>query len=84
MQTANGEAQEMGGCVEMLEIDVDGIKMWAHAYVVPNAPYQLLLGRPWQRLVQLSKSETQDGVSVTVSDPLDSSNTRICQTSPRP
>ncbi|KAG1787396.1 hypothetical protein EV424DRAFT_1356545 [Suillus variegatus] len=27
MQTANGGAQEMGGCVEMLEIDVDGIKM---------------------------------------------------------
>ncbi|KAG2065137.1 hypothetical protein BDR04DRAFT_977441, partial [Suillus decipiens] len=36
MQTANGGAQEMGGCVEMLEIDVAGIKSWAHAYVVPD------------------------------------------------
>ncbi|KAG2052221.1 hypothetical protein BDR06DRAFT_857688, partial [Suillus hirtellus] len=58
MQTANGGAQEMGGCVEMLEIDVNGIKTWAHAYVVLDTPYWLLLGRPWQRLVRLSKNET--------------------------
>ncbi|KAG2051662.1 hypothetical protein BDR06DRAFT_1060488, partial [Suillus hirtellus] len=44
MQTANGGAQEMGGCVKMLEIDVEGIKTWAHAYVVLDAPYRLLLG----------------------------------------
>ncbi|KAG2074256.1 hypothetical protein BDR04DRAFT_1008368, partial [Suillus decipiens] len=44
MQTANGGAQEMGGCVKMLEIDVAGIKSWAHAYIVPDAPYRLLLG----------------------------------------
>jgi hypothetical protein len=48
MQTANGGSQEMAGCVEMLEIDVEGIKSWAHAYVVPDAPYRLLLGQPWQ------------------------------------
>ncbi|KIK32962.1 hypothetical protein CY34DRAFT_42394, partial [Suillus luteus UH-Slu-Lm8-n1] len=48
MQTANGGSQEMAGCLEMLEIDVEGIKTWAHAYVVPDAPYRLLLGRPWQ------------------------------------
>ncbi|KAG1843079.1 ribonuclease H-like domain-containing protein [Suillus tomentosus] len=84
MQTANGGAQEMGGCVEMLEIDVEGIKTWAHAYVVPNAPYRLLLGRPWQRLVCLSKNETRDEVSITISDPLDSTNTHTCKTSARP
>lgn len=44
MQTMNGGAQEMGGCVEMLEIEVEGIKIWAHAHVVPDAPYHLLLG----------------------------------------
>ncbi|KAJ8582376.1 hypothetical protein M405DRAFT_750358, partial [Rhizopogon salebrosus TDB-379] len=69
MQTANGGSQDMGGCVEMLEIDVDGIKTWAHAYVVPDAPYRLLLGRPWQRLVRLSKEETDDAVQVTIHDP---------------
>ncbi|KAG2096553.1 uncharacterized protein F5147DRAFT_583972, partial [Suillus discolor] len=51
MQTANGGSQDMSGCLEMLEINVDGIKMWAHAYVIADAPYCLLLGCPWQRLV---------------------------------
>ncbi|OAX31889.1 hypothetical protein K503DRAFT_702977, partial [Rhizopogon vinicolor AM-OR11-026] len=69
MQTPNGSSQDMSGCLEMLEIDVDGIKTWAHAYVIANAPYRLLLGRPWQRLVRLSKSETADMVYVTVHDP---------------
>ncbi|KAJ8580870.1 hypothetical protein M405DRAFT_887778, partial [Rhizopogon salebrosus TDB-379] len=69
MQTANGGSQDMAGCVEMLEIDVEGIKTWAHAYVVPDAPYRLLLGRPWQRLVRLGKIETPNAVQVTIHDP---------------
>ncbi|KAG2341765.1 hypothetical protein BDR05DRAFT_887432, partial [Suillus weaverae] len=69
MQTANGGSQEMAGCLEMLEIDVESIKTWAHAYVVPEAPYCLLLGRPWQRLVHLSKAEDTDSVHVSVHDP---------------
>ncbi|KAG2086156.1 uncharacterized protein F5147DRAFT_542134, partial [Suillus discolor] len=69
MQTANGGSQEMAGCIEMLEIEVEGIRTWAHAYVVPNAPYRLLLGWPWQRLVCLSKVEDTNGVQVSVHDP---------------
>ncbi|KAG0692915.1 hypothetical protein DFH29DRAFT_881918 [Suillus ampliporus] len=44
MQTANRGSRDMDECVEMLEIEVGGIKMWAHAYVMPHAPYRLLLG----------------------------------------
>jgi len=84
MQTANGGSQEMAGCVEMLEIDVEGIKTWAHAYVVPDTPYRLLLGRPWQRLVRLAKSEDTTGVHVSVHDPMDPSNIRTITTTPRP
>ncbi|KAG2071723.1 hypothetical protein BDR04DRAFT_962074, partial [Suillus decipiens] len=76
MQTANGGSQDMAGCLEMLEIEVDGIKSWAHAYVIPDAPYHLLLGRPWQKLVCLSKSEDADKVYVTIQDPMDDSNVR--------
>lgn len=83
MQTANGGAQDMGGCMEMLEIDIDSIKTWAHAYVVPNAPYQLLLGRPWQCLVRLSKEETNDRVVVIICDPLNVGNIRTCYITPR-
>jgi hypothetical protein len=39
MQTANRGSQDMARCSEMLEIDVEGIKTWAHAYVVPDTPY---------------------------------------------
>jgi hypothetical protein len=56
----------MRGCLEMLEIEVAGIKIWAHAYVVPDAPYRLLLGHPWQHLVKLLKTETNDSISVTI------------------
>ncbi|KAG2073700.1 hypothetical protein BDR04DRAFT_1009800, partial [Suillus decipiens] len=66
MQAANGGAQDMGGCVEMLEIDVKGIKTWAHAYIVLDAPYRLLLGRPWQNLIHLSKSEDTEHIYVTI------------------
>jgi hypothetical protein len=84
MQTANRGLQEMAGCVEMLEIDVEGIKTWAHAYVVPDAPYHLLLGRPWQRLVCLAKNEDTTGVHISVHDPMDPSNIRMITTTPRP
>ncbi|KAG2047091.1 hypothetical protein BDR06DRAFT_850063, partial [Suillus hirtellus] len=69
MQTANGGSQEMARCVEMLEIEVEGVRTWAHAYVVPNAPYRLLLGRPWQQLVCLSKVEDTNGIQVSICDP---------------
>ena len=81
MQTANGKSQPMRGCLEMLEIDVDGIKTWAHAYVMPDAPYRLLLGCPWQWLVWLEKHETDDDVYVTIHDPLDQAEQRVISTS---
>jgi len=84
MQTANGSTQDMPGCVEMLEVLVDGIKTWVHAYVIPKAPYRLLLGRPWQRLVRLSKDETDDDVFVTIRDPCSPSSLHRIATTPRP
>jgi len=74
----------MKGCLEMLEINVAGIKTWVHAYIVPDAPYKLLLGRPWQQLVKLSKTETNDSVLVTIHDPLNKTNIHTCETLPHP
>ncbi|KAG1819623.1 uncharacterized protein BJ212DRAFT_1267955 [Suillus subaureus] len=84
MQTANGSSQEMAGCLEMLEIEVEGIKSWAHVYVIPEAPYCLLLGCPWQKLIHLSKYKDVDNVYITIQDPLDSSNIHTVATSPHP
>jgi hypothetical protein len=74
MHTANGGSEEIAGCVENLEIAIDGLVTWAHAYVVPEAPFKLLLGRPWQRSVRLSKTEHQGGVDITIHNPLDYSD----------
>jgi len=70
MQTANGGKEEMQGCVEYLELEVRGVKTYAHAFVVQSAPYWLLLGRLWQKGVKLGKIERADGsVEVEISDP---------------
>ena len=78
MEAANGSMSELPGCAEMLEIDVDGLKTWAHAFIVPSALYRLLLGRPWHRLVRLLQEETEDSVLVTMHDPCDPLNTCTC------
>jgi len=70
IQTANGGKKEMQGCVEYLELEVGGVKTYAHVFVVQIAPYQLLLGRPWQKRVKLGKIERVDrSVEVEISDP---------------
>lgn len=48
MQSANGLKEVMEGCAEFLELEVGGVKTWVHAFIVPNALFRLLLGRPWQ------------------------------------
>ena len=84
MQTANGGIQEMPGCIEMLEVDVEGMKTWAHAFVIPDAPYHILLGRPWQHHVHLKKDEDDDDVHITIRDPCNHSNLRRIAMTPQP
>ena len=70
MQTANRGKEELQGCVEYLELEVGGVKTYAHAFVVQSAPYWLLLGRLWQKGVKLGKIEQADGsMKVEISDP---------------
>ncbi|CAA7271313.1 unnamed protein product [Cyclocybe aegerita] len=74
METANGDLEKMEGCAEFIEVEVNGLKTWAHTFVVPQAPFRLLLGRPWQKSVLLQKAEFEDGrLHVTIHSPLDRS-----------
>ena len=57
MQTVNGGKEELQGCMEYLELEVGGVKTYAHAFVMQSALYQLLLRRPWQKGVKLGKIE---------------------------
>jgi len=70
MQTANGEKEGMLGCVEYLELEVEGVRTYVHVFVVQSTPYRLLLGRPWQKGVKLGKIEQVNGsVEVEILDP---------------
>lgn len=72
MQAANGLKEAMEGSAEFLELEVGGIKTWANTFIVPNAPFCLLLGRPWQQSVLMAKTEHEDGhVEITIHDPQD-------------
>jgi len=44
MEMANRAKEAMEGCTEFLEIKVDGMKTWDHAYIAPHVLFQLLLG----------------------------------------
>ena len=72
MQIANRGKKKLQRCVEYLELEVRGIKTYVHAFVVQSVPYQLLLGRPWQKSMKLGKIEQADGsMEVEISDPED-------------
>ncbi len=66
MGTANDSKEALPGCAEYLEITVDGLPTFAHAFIVPSAPYQLLLGHLWQRVVCIWKWETVLGVLIQI------------------
>ena len=84
MQTANLATEAMEGCVEYLELEVRGIQTWVHAFVVEQAPFRLLLGRPWQKGVMMKKEERADGVVlVTIHDPKDQRRVRVIETRER-
>jgi len=70
MQTANSEKKELQGYVEYLELEVEGVRTYTHAFVMQLVPYQLLLGRSWQKGVKLEKIEQENSsVEIKISDP---------------
>lgn len=77
MTTANSSTEDMARCAKFLKIEVDGLKTLAHAFVVLNAPYHLLLGCPWQNSVKMNKIEHDNGVDITIHSPLHPNDT--CQ-----
>jgi len=61
IQTTNEGKERRLGYVEYVELEVGGVKTYAHVFVVQSALYWLLLGRPWQKKVKLGKIEQIDG-----------------------
>jgi len=83
MEMVNRAKEAMEGCAEFLEIKVDGMKTWAHAYIAPHALFRLLLGRPLQKSVLLRKMEDESGVYMKVHDLKNRENVRVIRTKER-
>ena len=78
MEGANSSTSWAIGCAENLSMSIGSIKFQVHAYVVENAPFRLLLGRPFHNLLLSRLEDNADGsVNLSIHDPTDQS--RIIQ-----
>ena len=67
MRDANGGTRLNTGIVENLELTIAGISIFVHAWIIDEAPYRLLLGRPFQVAAQC---DTEDiGETLIIFDP---------------
>ncbi len=70
MEGANGATNWTLGCAEYLPMRAGGIQVLVHVHVVENAPFRLLLGRPFQHALLCRIEDFPNGdVEVSVCDP---------------
>jgi hypothetical protein len=67
MRDANGGAKATFGIIENLQLDIGGVSIYVHAWIIKDAPYRFLLGRPFQIA---AKADTEDiGTTLVMQDP---------------
>ena len=67
MRDANGGSRATFGIIENLQLDIGGVAVYVHAWIIKNAPYRVLLGRPFQIAAQ---ADTEDvGETLVLQDP---------------
>jgi hypothetical protein len=70
MEAANGGTNWTVGCAKYLTMQVGGVPFKIHAHVVEDAPFKLLLRRPFGRAVSSIIEDLPNGeVEVSVRDP---------------
>jgi len=70
MEAANGGMNWTVGCAEYLTMQVGGIPFKIHVHIVEDAPFKLLLGRPFGHAVSSVIEDLPNGeVEVSVRDP---------------
>ena len=52
MRDANGGSRATFGIIENLQLDIGGVAVYMHAWIIKNTPYCVLFGRPFQIAVQ--------------------------------
>lgn len=80
MQSANGEMDGTLGAVENVPLLVGGLLFYVQLHVVPKAPFDILLGRPFFTLARASLETYHDNEEdLTITDP-NSKQTRTLPT----
>lgn len=69
MNDANGGEGRLQGLVENVELTCGMVSTHANLYVGRSTPFDLLLGRPWQRGNLVSIDERMDGTYLMFKDP---------------
>lgn len=68
MNDANGGESRLNGLVPNVPLNCGGVTTHANIYVGDNVPFELLLGRPWQRGNFVSIDEREDGTYLLFKD----------------
>ncbi|KAF8992948.1 hypothetical protein BDQ17DRAFT_1454707 [Cyathus striatus] len=69
MTDANGGEGMLAGLIENVELTSGGLSTRANLYVKSGTPFEVLLGRPWQRDHKVSIEERDDGTYIHITDP---------------
>jgi len=69
MNDANGGEGKLNGIVENVPLEYGSVLTRANLYVGAHVPFDLLLGRPWQRGNLVSIDELEDGTYLVFKDP---------------
>ena len=65
---ANNSTGHLEGIIQNVELTCGEVKTWANIYIADNAPFDLLLGRPWQRGNFVSIDERANGTYLLFKD----------------
>ena len=71
MQDASGRHSRLTGLIEEVPLNCGSVKTSANLYVGENLPFDLLLGRPWQKGNRISIDERNDGTYLVFKHPTD-------------
>jgi len=67
MRDANGGSRAIFGIIENLQLDIGGVSVYVHAWIIKNAPYRVLLGRPFQIAAQVDTEDVRE--TLVLQDP---------------
>ena len=70
MESANATSSSTKGLAERVKVSIGGIDLYLNIQVVENAPYQVLLGRPFHTLVKAQTQDYEDSdQDITITEP---------------